>query len=104
MSNKAQTTQTPIKLLDPFTTAAGVPIEQVHVKGVKVRDMKNAQRMAGDDQASYETALIGIACDLLPEDLDNMSMRDYGQLQARFQQANGQPNHQTTDASTGTAG
>lgn len=80
--------QTAIKLQHPYTTDAGVPVEQVQVKSITVRQMKMAQRMGGDDQAEVETAMVAMACDLVPEDLEKMQMIDYVAVRERFQQLN----------------
>ena len=77
----------PIKLQHPFKTAAGVPVEQVHVKSITVRQMKNAQRGAEDD-ADVEIAYIAAACDLVVDDLDDMRMIDFMTVRERFQQVN----------------
>lgn len=82
------TQDTPVKLKHPFTTAAGVPIEQIHVKQINVRQMKNAQRQGGDDQAETETIMVAMACDLVVEDLDEMMMIDYVAVRDRFQKLN----------------
>lgn len=42
-----------IKLQTPFTTDAGVPIEQVTVKPLVVRQMKTAQKQGGGDKVKY---------------------------------------------------
>ena len=73
---KAPIANAPIKLKHPFTTAAGAPIEQVHVRGIKVREMKQAQRRGNGDSAEIELAMVAVACDLVLEDLDDMHMID----------------------------
>lgn len=78
----------PIKLQHPFTTDAGVPVEQVTVKGITVRQMKQAQRRGDGDEAEVETAMVAVACDLVAEDLENMQMVDYVAVRDRFQQLN----------------
>ncbi|WP_019672311.1 phage tail assembly protein [Psychrobacter lutiphocae] len=78
----------PIKLQHPFATDAGVPVEQVTVKGITVRQMKQAQRRGGSDEAEVETAMVAVACDLVVEDLENMQMVDYVAVRERFQQLN----------------
>lgn len=78
----------PIKLQHPFTTAAGAPIEQVHVRGITVREMKQAQRRGGNDSAETELAMVAVSCDLVLEDLDDMHMIDYQRVSARFSKLN----------------
>lgn len=85
---KAPIANAPIKLKHPFTTAAGAPIEQVHVRGITVREMKQAQRRGGNDSAEIELAMVAVACDLVVEDLDDMQMIDYQRVSARFSKLN----------------
>ena len=94
----------PIKLKHPYTTAAGIPIEQVHVKSINVRQMKQAQRRGGTDEAEVETAMVAMACDLVPEDLDEMQMIDYSAVRARFSQLNFGSTSEPVAESAGTAG
>ena len=67
-----------------FTTGAGAPINQLNVRGIKVREMKQAQRRGDGNSTDTECAMIAVACDLLMEDLDNMYMIDYNAVSARF--------------------
>ena len=97
-------TQHPIKLQNPFTTAAGVPIEQIHVKPINVRQMKQAQRQGGGDDAETETIMVAMACDLVVEDLDEMMMIDYTAVRNRFQQLNFSHTAGKVAEPTGTAG
>lgn len=95
---------TPIALKHPFTTAAGVPIEQIHVKQINVRQMKNAQKQGGGDDAETETIMVAMACDLVVEDLDEMMMIDYTAVRNRFQQLNFSHTAGQVAEPTGTAG
>ena len=101
---KAPIANAPIKLKHPFTTAAGAPIEQVHVRGIKVREMKQAQRRGNGDSAEIELAMVAVACDLVLEDLDDMHMIDYSKVRARFQSLNFDSSDEPVAESTGTAG
>ncbi len=78
----------PIKLQHPYTTDAGVPIEQVTVSPITVKLMKSAQRRGGQDEAEVETSMVAFACGLVPEDIDGMHMIDYTAVRGRFQQLN----------------
>lgn len=103
---KASTPNQPIKLQHPFTTAAGAPINQINVRGIKVREMKQAQRRGGNDSADIELAMVAVACDLVVEDLDEMHMIDYQAVSARFSSINvgkSDSDESVADA-TGTAG
>ena len=96
---KAPIANAPIKLKHPFTTAAGAPIEQVHVRGIKVREMKQAQRRGNGDSAEIELAMVAVL-----EDLDDMHMIDYQAVSARFSEINiGSADESVADTS-GTAG
>ncbi|MFB2538809.1 phage tail assembly protein [Acinetobacter sp. c3-l95] len=93
-----------IQLQHPFTTAAGVPIEQIHIKQINVRQMKQAQRAGAGDDAEVETAMVAIACDLVVEDLDEMMMSDYAVVRERFQQLNFSRANKAVAETTGTTG
>lgn len=77
-----------IKLETPFTTDAGVPIEQIAVKPLTVRQMKTAQKQGGKDDAEVESIMIAMSCDLVVEDLDKMFLADYMVVRERFQALN----------------
>ncbi len=86
--NNATTQSSAIKLQYPFTTDAGVPIEQIHVKPLNVRQMKTAQKQGAGDDAETESIMVAMACDLVVEDLEKMMMIDYTAVRSRFQQLN----------------
>lgn len=92
-----------ITLKRPFNTAAGVLVSELAMRECVVADMKNAQRIGGKDDAAVEVALMGIACNLLPEDIDRMSLADYKKVQKRFQQLNNDSEEESekTGSSTG---
>lgn len=94
----------PIKLQHPFTTAAGAPIEQINVRGIKVREMKQAQRRGNGDSAETELAMVAVACDLVVEDLDEMHMIDYQRVSARFSAINIGSSEQSMADDAGSAG
>lgn len=101
---KAVTPNTPIKLQHPFTTAAGAPIEQINVRGIKVREMKQAQRRGNGDSAETELAMVAVACDLVVEDLDEMHMIDYQRVSARFSNINVGSGDESVADDAGSAG
>lgn len=94
----------PITLKHPYKTAAGAPINQVQVQPITVRQMKQAQRRGGTDEAETETAMVAVACDLVVEDLDEMHMIDYSKVRARFQSLNFDSTDDSMAESTGVAG
>lgn len=55
----------------PFTTAAGTNIEQVELKRLTVKDLKQARKIS-KDPADWDEPLIARSTGILPEDLDNM--------------------------------
>lgn len=72
----------------PFTTAAGDPISQLALKRLTVKDLKQVKK-THKDPADWDEPLIARSTGLLPEDLDNMDLADYLELQTRFQKITG---------------
>lgn len=88
----------------PFTTAAGTRVEQVEMKRLTVKDLKQV-RKASKDPADWDEPLIARSTGILPEDLDNMDLADYMELQKRFQQVTGLgKGNEDTDSGAGAAG
>ena len=93
-----------IKLSYPFTTAAGTRIELVELKRLTVKDLKQVRKIS-KNPADWDEPLIARSTGLLPEDLDNMDLADYLQLQKRFQLITGMgESNQGADAGAGAAG
>lgn len=61
----------------------GKELTEVTMRRAKVRDLKEAQRY-GDDVATREVALIAILCGMIPDQLDEMDLADFNQIQKRF--------------------
>ncbi|EGK5825863.1 phage tail assembly protein [Morganella morganii] len=88
----------------PFTTAAGNRIDQVELKRLTVRDLKQA-RKTSKDPADWDEPLIARSTGMLPEDLDKMDLADYMELQKRFQQVTGLgKSTESTETGAGAAG
>jgi hypothetical protein len=88
----------------PFTTAVGTRIERIELKRLTVKDLKQV-RKTSKDPADWDEPLIARSTGLLPEDLDNMDLADYLELQKRFQQVTGLgKSDENADAGTGAAG
>ncbi|EAY1844833.1 TPA: phage tail assembly protein [Salmonella enterica subsp. enterica serovar Montevideo] len=88
----------------PFTTAAGNSISQLTLKRLTVKDLKLVKK-THKDPADWDEPLISRSTGLLPEDMDNMDLADYLELQTRFQQITGLgKSDKDADAGTGTAG
>ncbi|EAC1360352.1 phage tail assembly protein [Escherichia coli] len=100
----SQTQSDTFKLSYPFTTAAGTRIEQVELKRLTVKDLKQVRKIS-KNPADWDEPLIARSTGLLPEDLDNMDLADYLQLQKRFQLITGMgESNQGADAGAGAAG
>ena len=88
----------------PFMTAAGSRIERNELKRLTVKDLKQV-RKTYKDPADWDEPLIARSTGLIPEDLENMDLADYLELQKRFQQITGLGKSNTdTDAGAGAAG
>lgn len=88
----------------PFTTAAGNSVPQLALKRLTVKDLKQVKK-THKDPADWDEPLISRSTGLLPEDLDNMDLADYLELQTRFQKITGLGKKPDSDnESTGAAG
>ncbi|MCA6221932.1 phage tail assembly protein [Photorhabdus antumapuensis] len=72
----------------PYTTAAGVLIEELQLSRLRVKDIK-AVRRASENPTDWDDILIARSTGLLPEDIEQMDVADYLALQQRFQQVIG---------------
>ncbi|EBA5980193.1 phage tail assembly protein [Salmonella enterica] len=100
----SQTQSAIFTLTHPFTTASGVRVEQIELKRLTVKDLKQVRKIS-KDPADWDEPLIARSTGILPEDLDNMDLADYLQLQKRFQLVTGMgESGESVDASTGVAG
>ena len=94
----SQTQSDTFKLSYPFTTAAGTRVEQVELKRLTVKDLKQVRKIS-KDPADWDEPLIARSTGILPEDLD------YMELQKRFQQVTGLgKSDENADAGAGAAG
>jgi|GEM_PF-435382 len=88
----------------PFTTAAGEEITQLVLKRLTVKDLKQIKKTY-KDPADWDEPLISRSTGLLPEDMDNMDLADYLDLQTRFQKVTGLGKKpKSDDEGTGAAG
>ncbi|MBN6131173.1 phage tail assembly protein [Escherichia coli] len=100
----SQTQSAVFTLTHPFTTASGVRIEQIELKRLTVKDLKLVRKIS-KDPADWDEPLIARSTGILPEDLDNMDLADYLQLQKRFQLVTGMgESNEGADAGAGAAG
>lgn len=72
----------------PFTTAAGTRIERIELKRLTVKDLKKARQISKDPD-DWDESLIARSSGFLPEDMDNMDLADYLELQKLFQKITG---------------
>ncbi|CAM3724336.1 MULTISPECIES: phage tail assembly protein [Xenorhabdus] len=72
------------RLQFPYTTAAGVNIEEIQLSRLKVKDIKAARRIS-ENPADWDDILLSRSTGLLPEDIEQMDAADYLALQQRFQ-------------------
>lgn len=72
----------------PFTTAAGTRIERIELKRLTVKDLKLVRKIS-KDPADWDESLIARSTGFPTEDLDNMDLADYLELQNRFQKITG---------------
>jgi hypothetical protein len=71
-----------IKLDNPITVH-GATVSEIKMRMPLVRDMRRAKKGA-EDAADQEVRLFADLCELSPEDIDALSVRDYGKLQEAF--------------------
>ena len=86
-----------IKLEHPFTIATGKRIDVLTMRRAKVKDLKAANRF-GDKPEDQEIALLAILTDLTPEDVQEMDLADYTQLQGSFRRLVGSGEDVVADA------
>jgi hypothetical protein len=87
MENETATPQDNVITLQfPMTLPSGQRVERLSMRRAKVRDMKHAQKR-GATTEEREIVLFSSLCQpsLTPEDLEEMDLADYGQIQRRFQ-------------------
>jgi len=100
----SQTQSAIFTLTHPFTTASGVRVEQIELKRLTVKDLKQVRKIS-KDPAGWDDPRIARSTGILPEALDNMDLADYLQLQKRFQQVTGLgKSDENADAGAGAAG
>lgn len=75
-----------ITLKFPLTLPSGQRVEKLSMRRGKVRDMKLAQKR-GTTSEEREIVLFSLLCQpaITPEDLEDMDLADYGQVQKMFQ-------------------
>lgn len=74
---------TKIDLKFPLKLADGRELTSLTLRRAKVRDLKQAMKV-NEKTEDQEIGLIAQLCGLLPEDLEEMDLADYRQLQDAF--------------------
>lgn len=74
-----------IQLKHPVKLANGQTLSALTLRRPKVRDLKEAQRLAKSDE-EREMALVALLSEekLTPEDVEELDLADYAQVQAAF--------------------
>lgn len=81
----AETTDNPITLTRPVTTAAGAVIATVNMRRAKVRDLRRMKDF-GTDDLSQELGLMAHLTGLVVEDFDEIDAADFRAIQSRFRE------------------
>ena len=85
-------------------TGASAPFFLIPFNIRHVKDLKQVRKIS-KDPADWDEPLIARSTGILPEDLDNMDLADYMELQKRFQQVTGLgKSDENADAGAGAAG
>lgn len=63
----------------------GVTTDRLVMRRPKLKDFRNASKMAGKDPEEQEIRLFCILTDCAPSDLEELDYADYGKLQNAFQ-------------------
>lgn len=71
--------------LDIPISINGVKTDRLVMRRAKLKDIRNASKMAGKDQEEQEIRLFSILTDCAPSDLEELDYADYGKLQDAFQ-------------------
>lgn len=64
--------------------ADGRTISTLTMRRPKVRDERDARRLAGDNDAEHEIVLLANLCDVAPETIHELDLQDYRALQQQF--------------------
>lgn len=72
-----------IKLLFPIRDGEGKEITELNVRRAKVRDIKRMNELQGSD-ADKEVYMLALLTGLVPEDLEDLDIADYANVQKAF--------------------
>lgn len=83
MSKDQKMTET-VNLSFPITIN-GVSTDRLVMRRPKLKDIRNASKVAGKDEEEQEIRLFSLLTDCAPSDLEELDYADYGKLQETFQ-------------------
>ena len=63
----------------------GVTTDRLVMRRPKLKDIRNASKVAGKDEEEQEIRLFSLLTDCAPSDLEELDYADYGKLQTAFQ-------------------
>lgn len=69
----------------PYALGSGEMLNRVTLSRLKVSDIKAVRRLS-ENANDWDSLLIARMTGLIPEDIDNMDLVDYQQLQGHFRQ------------------
>lgn len=72
-----------IKLSTPITLNQ-LPTNQIILREPTVGDQLNARQLAGNDDAQFEMTMLASMAGCAPDDLRQVTLRDYGKLQKAY--------------------
>lgn len=89
MNNDQEKQKTPamtetVNLSLPITIN-GVRTDRLVMRRPKLKDIRNASKVAGKDEEEQEIRLFSLLTDCAPSDLEELDYADYGKLQETFQ-------------------
>lgn len=83
--NKPDITMTETVKLSIPIQINGVTTDRLVMRRAKLKDIRNASKIAGEDLEEQEIRLFSILTDCAPSDLEELDYADYGKLQSVFQ-------------------
>jgi hypothetical protein len=79
---KGEKTMGKVKLATPIEVS-GVKTDSLTMREPKVRDMLAAEKI-GKSGAEREIAMFAMLCEVTSDEIESLSMRDYGSLQETY--------------------
>lgn len=82
-SDKAVPATETIKLSFPIQIN-GVKTDRLVMRRAKLKDVRNASKVAGNDEEEQEIRLFSLLTDCAPSDLEELDYADYSEIQETF--------------------